>query len=64
MVVDLFLGSGSTLIACEGTGRICRGMELAPKYVAVSLERWSMQTGKTPVLEGKKNGKAKTKKPQ
>lgn len=58
IVVDIFLGSGSTLIACEGTGRVCRGVEKQPKYVAVCLERWSMQTGKTPQLEGS-NGKKK-----
>ena len=38
-VLDLFLGSGSTLIACERTGRACYSMELEPKYVAVTLER-------------------------
>lgn len=58
IVLDIFLGSGTTLIACEGTGRVCRGVEKDKKYIAVSLERWSMQTGQTPVLEGT-NGKRK-----
>lgn len=57
IVVDIFLGSGSTLIASEGTGRICRGVEMAPKYVAVTLERWSMQTGQVPKLEGSRGKK-------
>lgn len=40
IVIDLFLGSGSTLIACEQTGRICYGMEIDPKYVDVIIERY------------------------
>lgn len=40
-VVDLYLGSGSTLIACEQTDRICYGMELDPKYVDVIRKRWA-----------------------
>jgi len=39
IILDLFLGSGTTLIACEQTGRVCYGMEIAPEYVAVILER-------------------------
>ena len=39
IVLDPFLGSGTTLVACEQTGRIGRGMEIEPKYVAVTLER-------------------------
>jgi len=38
-VLDLFLGSGTTLIACAQTGRVCYGMEIAPEYVAVILQR-------------------------
>lgn len=45
IIVDLFLGSGSTLIACEKTNRICYGMELDPKYVDVILKRWEDYTG-------------------
>lgn len=44
IVMDLFLGSGSTLIACEKTGRICYGMELDPKYVDVIIKRWEDYT--------------------
>jgi len=39
-VLDLFLGSGSTLIACEQTNRICYGMEIDPKYVDVCRKRY------------------------
>lgn len=39
-IIDLFLGSGSTLIACEQTNRICYGMELDPYYVDVILRRY------------------------
>jgi DNA modification methylase len=55
IVADLFLGSGSTLIACEKTNRICFGMELDPRYVSVILQRWADYTGLDPVREdGKK----------
>lgn len=46
IVLDLFLGSGSTLIAAEKTGRICYGMELDPKYVDVIIKRWEDYTSK------------------
>ena len=39
-VLDVFLGSGSTLIACEQTDRTCYGMELDPKYTDVIRKRW------------------------
>jgi len=42
VVFDGFLGSGTTLVVCEQTGRIGRGIEIEPKYVAVSLERLSL----------------------
>ena len=45
MVLDLFLGSGSTLVACERTGRRCLGMEIDPLYAAVALMRWEAFTG-------------------
>lgn len=45
-VLDTFLGSGSTLIACEQTGRVCYGVELDPKYVDVIVQRWEQFTGK------------------
>ena len=44
--IDLFGGSGSTLIACEKTGRKCRMMELDPKYCDVIIKRWEDFTGK------------------
>ena len=48
-VIDLFGGSGSTLIACEKTGRHCRMMELDEKYVDVIIKRWQDFTGKKAV---------------
>ncbi len=58
-VIDTFGGSGSTLIACEQTGRKCRTMELDPKYCDVIRRRWAEfihgegcdWKGKTPVIE-------------
>jgi len=50
-VVDLFGGSGSTLIACEKTGRHARSMELDPKYCDVIVKRWENFTGKQAILE-------------
>lgn len=50
-VLDLFLGSGSTLIACEQTDRTCYGLELDPQYVDVICKRWQTLTGNLPVLE-------------
>ncbi len=46
IVLDLFGGSGSTLIACEKTGRSARLIELDPKYVDVIIRRWQDYTGK------------------
>jgi DNA modification methylase len=48
LVLDLFLGSGTSLIACERCGRRFRGVELDPAYVDVAIERWSAMTGGTP----------------
>jgi DNA modification methylase len=45
LVLDLFLGAGSTLIAAERTGRQCLGLELDPRYCDVSLARWEAFTG-------------------
>ena len=50
-VIDCFGGSGSTLIACEKTGRIARLMELDPKYCDVIVKRWQQFTGKKAILE-------------
>jgi DNA modification methylase len=49
-VLDIFLGSGTTLIAAERVGRICCGVELEPAYVDVALARWQALTGQEPVL--------------
>jgi DNA modification methylase len=50
VVVDLFLGSGSTLIAAEQLGRKCYGMEISPAYCDVIVQRWENLTGKKAVL--------------
>ena len=50
-VLDLFGGSGSTLIACEKTFRHCRMMELDPAYVDVIVKRWEQFTGNKAMLE-------------
>jgi len=51
--LDGFLGSGTTLIACENTGRYCRAIEISPGYVAVALQRYLDTFGITAELEGK-----------
>lgn len=54
-VLETHCGSGSTLIACEKTGRKCYGMELDEKYCDVIIKRWQDFTGKEAILES--NGK-------
>jgi len=49
IVIDPFLGSGSTLIAAEKTGRVCRGVELDPLYVDVIIRRYEATVGKPAV---------------
>jgi DNA modification methylase len=49
VVAEPFLGSGSTLIAAEKTGRKCRAIEISPAYVDVSVQRWADFTGQDPV---------------
>jgi len=51
LVLDLFLGLGSTLIGCERTGRTCYGMELLPEYVDVEVKRWEAFTGQKAIKE-------------
>jgi len=51
-VLDVFGGSGSTLIACEKTGRYGRVIELDPRYVDTAVMRWQEFTGRDAVLEG------------
>ena len=46
VVLDLFMGSGTTIMACEQNGRIAYGLELDPKYVDVIINRWETFTGK------------------
>ena len=45
LVVDMFGGSGSTLVACEKTGRTCYTMEISENYCDVIIERWQNFTG-------------------
>jgi DNA modification methylase len=52
LVYDRFLGSGTTLIAADQTGRVCYGLELDPKYVDVIIERWQGLSGKQATLAG------------
>jgi len=49
LVLDSFLGSGSTLIAAERTGRVCYGIELDPLYVDTAIRRWHRLTGSTAI---------------
>lgn len=51
VVVDWFLGSGSTLIAAEQLGRTCYGLEIEPRYVDVTIRRWLKLIGESPVRE-------------
>lgn len=49
-IVDPFLGTGTTLMACESLGRKCLGVELSPQYIAVTIQRWADATGGEPKL--------------
>lgn len=55
LVLDLFLGGGTTLIASEKTGRICYGMELDPKYIDVIVERYCEYTGNRNIIKNGEN---------
>ena len=50
IVIDIYGGSGSTLIACEQLDRTCYMMELDPKYCDVIIKRWETLTGEKAVL--------------
>ena len=50
-VYDPFVGSGTTIIAAEMTGRACHAIELSPTYVDVAVTRWQNFTGQTATLE-------------
>jgi DNA modification methylase len=56
LVYEPFCGSGTTIIACERSGRTCRAIELNPAYVAVALQRFKEATGVEPVLLGGSDG--------
>jgi DNA modification methylase len=51
-VYEPFMGSGTTLIAAEMSGRACLGIELNPAYIDVAVQRWQDFSGETAVLEG------------
>ncbi len=55
LVLDIFLGSGTTLIAAERTGRRFRGLDIDPAYVDVAIDRWSAMTGKEPRPAGERD---------
>ena len=57
IVLDSFLGSGSTLIACEQTGRICYGIELDEKFVDVIVNRYIEQKGSADQIRVLRDGK-------
>jgi DNA modification methylase len=50
-VYDPFVGSGTTIIAAEMTGRACHAIELSPAYIDVAVTRWQNFTGQTAMLE-------------
>jgi hypothetical protein len=50
IVYEPFSGSGTSIIACENTNRRCRAIEIDAGFTAVALERWSVHTGRQPVL--------------
>ena len=50
-VYDPFLGSGTTLVAAEMTGRFCFGLDIDPRYTDVVVRRWQELTGNTAILE-------------
>lgn len=49
VVLDPFMGSGTTLMACQRVGRRCRGLELDPSYVDVAIRRWQRDTGEAAI---------------
>nr|HPK27584.1 site-specific DNA-methyltransferase [Anaerolineaceae bacterium] len=50
IIFECFSGAGTTIIACEQTGRKCRAVEISPAYCAVAIQRWVDVTGNEPVL--------------
>ncbi len=51
-VYEPFSGSGTTIIACEQTGRVCYAVELNPPYVDIAIQRWQAFTGHSATLDG------------
>ena len=49
IILDPFLGSGTTLMACQRVGRVCRGIELDPLYIDAAVRRWQRDTGEAAV---------------
>jgi DNA modification methylase len=49
IVLDSFLGAGSTLLAAERVGRICYGMEIEGRYVDLAIRRWQRLTGESAI---------------
>jgi DNA modification methylase len=52
LIYDPFLGSGTSMLAAETTGRVCYGFDLDPKFVDVIVQRWEQHTGKSATLDG------------
>jgi DNA modification methylase len=52
LIYDPFLGSGTSMLAAETTGRVCYGIDLDPKFVDVIVQRWQTYTGKSATLDG------------
>lgn len=52
IILDPFVGSGTTLVAAEITDRTFYGAEISPEYTAVAIQRWVDETGETPELKG------------
>ncbi|WP_338240931.1 DNA-methyltransferase [Aurantiacibacter hainanensis] len=56
LVLDIFLGSGTSLIAAERVGRCFRGLDIDPAYVDLAMTRWTDLTGKEPQLVCRADG--------
>ncbi len=50
VVLDSFMGSGTTLLAAERTGRFCYGMDIDPSYIDLTVRRWEAMTGEAAIL--------------
>lgn len=50
LVIDLFLGSGTTIISCERLGRRCYGCEIEPRFADIAIRRWEAESGEQAVL--------------